>query len=350
VKPGPLRLAERFDRVVATRAALWLAVALIALALLAPRLTLPRRVFDGVIVLDITQSMNTPDMLLDGRPAGRLEFAKARLHQALAQLPCGSRVGWGVFTEYRSYILIRPVEVCANYSDLQATLDRIGGGMAWAPGSQITRGLFSALRISAHMPEQPAIVFITDGHEAPPLRRDWAPVLPDEVVAPRGMIVGVGGGDLRPIPKADPTGHVIGIWGPEDVMQSPPRESIDVNAAESDFAPTGTEHLSSLKESHLQQLARLTRLGYVRLAAATPMASILLDSRATRWAPAPVPLRLPLTLLALAALAAGIGVRRDLRHTLAAVARAVARRPAFTLLRRRRPVQVRPGPLSPGRT
>jgi mxaL protein len=297
--------------------ALWPAAALIALALFAPPVDLPRRVFDGVVVIDITQSMNTPDAVIDGRPASRLAFAKARLRRALAQLPCGSRIGWGVFTEYRSYVLLKPVEVCANYSDLAAALDRIGGGMAWAAGSQITRGLFSALRISAHMPERPAIVFVTDGHEAPPLRRDFAPSLPDDAVNPRGMIVGVGGDSLRPIPKYDPTGHPIGVWGPEDVMQSPPRESIDADRANTEFPPTGTEHLSSLKQPHLQQLADFTGLGYARLTASASMADILQDAHATRRLPVSTDLRAPCALAALLLVMAGIGARRRLPRALA---------------------------------
>jgi mxaL protein len=105
----------------AARAALLAALALTAVAVLGPRPVLPRRVFDGIVVLDITQSMNTLDTLLDGQPASRLAFAKARLQRALARLPCGARVGWGVFTEYRSYVLLLPVEVCAHYAELSAT-------------------------------------------------------------------------------------------------------------------------------------------------------------------------------------------------------------------------------------
>jgi len=294
------------------RIALWAAAALVALAWLAPAVTLPRRVFEGVVVLDITQSMNTLDGVLDGRPVSRLAFAKDRLRHALAQLPCGSRIGWGVFTEYRSYVLLKPVEVCANYSELVAALGHIGGGMAWAGGSQITRGLLSALRISAHMADTPAVIFVTDGHEAPPLRSDFAPVLPDEVTDPHGTIVGVGGNELRPIPKFDPTGHAMGVWGPEDVMQSPPRESIDLDPASPEFAPTGIEHLSSLKQAHLRHLAALTRLGYARLDASTSMLDILLDRQATRRRMVPTDLRGPLALLALPLLFLGIGVRRRL--------------------------------------
>jgi len=297
----------------AVRTALAAAVALIALALTAPRPVLPRRVFDGIVVLDITQSMSTIDALVDGQPASRLAAVKAQLHRALARLPCGARLGWGVFTEYRSAVLLLPVEVCANYAELSAGLDRIDNTMAWAGGSQITKGLLSALRISAHIPEHPAVVFFTDGHEAPPLRSDYAPVIPDDATDRHGFIVGVGGDQARPIPKTDPTGHPLGVWGPQEVMQAAPLDpgETDRPASSANGQAPGTEHLSSLKEAHLRDLAALTGLGYVRLQASTDVAGILQDDRATRRLPAPTDARAPLAAIALALLLFALGpVRR----------------------------------------
>jgi mxaL protein len=310
-------LRSRPDRADASpwkvRTALLAAVALTALALAAPRPVLPRRVFDGIVVLDITQSMNTLDALIDGRPASRLAAAKSRLHRALARLPCGARLGWGAFTEYRSTVLLLPVEVCANYAELSATLDRIDGTMAWAGGSEISKGLMSALRISARVPGHPAVVFFTDGHEAPPLRADYVPVLPDDAADPHGMIVGVGGDTLRPIPKVDPTGQPLGVWGPEEVMQAPPQLAAGEPQRPADpGAVAGTEHLSSLKQAHLQELAALTGLGYARLQPTTDVAAILQDDRATRSLPAPVDLRAPLIVFALALLVFAIGPARRL--------------------------------------
>jgi mxaL protein len=299
------------------RGALLAASVLLALALAAPRPVLPRRVFDGIVVLDITQSMNTLDALLDGQPASRLAFAKARLHRALGQLPCGARLGWGVFTEYRSYVLLLPVEVCANYAELSATLDRIDGTMAWAGDSQISKGLMSALRISARIPEHPAIVFFTDGHEAPPLRADFVPVVPDDATDRHGLIVGIGGDALRPIPKVDPTGHPIGVWGPDDVMQAPPSASPEPAQSTASGAVTGApaaraEHLSSLKQSHLLELAALTGLGYARLQSSTDVAGLLQGEQSSRTLAVPVDVRTPLAALALALLVFAIDPIRRL--------------------------------------
>ena len=89
-----------------------------AACLVNPGWPLERARFDHVIVLDITQSMNVQDESLDGKPVSRLAYAKQALREALLRLPCGSKVGWGVFTEYRSFLLFEPVEVCANLSEL----------------------------------------------------------------------------------------------------------------------------------------------------------------------------------------------------------------------------------------
>ena len=297
-----------------TRLALLAAAALTAVALLAPHPVLPRRVFDGVVVLDITQSMNTLDTLVDGQPTSRLALAKARLHRALAELPCGARVGWGVFTEYRSYVLLLPLEVCAHYAELSATLDRIDNTMAWAGGSEVSKGLMSALRIAAHIPEQPAIVFFTDGHEAPPLRDDFAPVVPDDATNPHGLIVGVGGDALRPIPKFDPTGHPVGVWGPDDVVQAPPQPGWVEQAEPAQHerkVTVGTEHLSSLKQTHLRQLATLAGLRYVRLEPSTDVAELLQDDQAARTRSVPVDVRMPLEVAALLLLVLALGpIRR----------------------------------------
>jgi mxaL protein len=294
------------------RLALLAALALTAVALLAPRPLLPRRVFDGIVVLDITQSMNTLDTLLDGQPASRLLFAKARLQSALARLPCGARLGWGVFTEYRSYVLLLPVEVCAHYAELSATLEQINGTMAWAGGSEISKGLMSALRISARIPEHPGVVFFTDGHEAPPLRSDFIPVVPDDATNPHGIIVGVGGDELRPIPKYDPTGHPIGVWGPDEVLQAPPQQGSSEPPQPARQTAAGSEHLSSLKETHLRELAALVGLGYARLRPSTDVADLLQDRQVTRTRPVPVDTRAPLAAVALVLIVFATGPARRL--------------------------------------
>ena len=61
------------------------AVALTLLAIVLPRVTLTRNVYDLVAVVDITGSMNTRDMMLSGKPASRLDATKAALERLLSE-------------------------------------------------------------------------------------------------------------------------------------------------------------------------------------------------------------------------------------------------------------------------
>jgi mxaL protein len=280
-----------------------LALALLAAAFALPTLALPGRAHDTVVVFDITQSMEVQDHALDGAPAERLAFARRAARDALGTLPCGSRVGWAAFAEYRTVLLLAPIEVCAHYDDLLATLDGIDGRMRWGQASEVTKGAYWAVRVAQEAGRHdggdapPAVVFVTDGHEAPPLRE--APALFDDLVpgAVRGWILGAGGVEARPIPKTDADGRRRGFWRPEDVVQ-----------------PEGDgprrEHLSSLREPHLRRLAGRVGFDYARLTPAT-LAAAMTDPRFARQRPVPTDVRWVPAGLALALL---VAVFRPARH------------------------------------
>ena len=56
-------------------ATLALAALLLAVGFFQPTLPWKRSLFEHVVVIDVTQSMNVTDMQLDGKPAARLAFA-----------------------------------------------------------------------------------------------------------------------------------------------------------------------------------------------------------------------------------------------------------------------------------
>jgi len=270
----------------------WL-LALAALALAAtflnPGLRIERRLFEHVVVLDITQSMNVTDQVLAGKPASRLAFAKEALRQGLLDLPCGSQVGWAVFTEYRSFLLLAPVEVCANLGELRATLARIDGRMAWSGNSEVSKGLHSALVIAKELPGKPSLVFITDGQEAPPLNPQYRPAFDDKPGEVAGLLVGVGELLPSPIPKSDPLGRPLGVWRADEVMQTDMRRqgrgaSVSGETLADDGAgpaaaglgaTPGTEHLSALREGYLRLLASERGLRFHRLQTAQGLSQAL---------------------------------------------------------------------------
>lgn len=301
------------------RSAKFAAAALVLLlaTLFDPHITLPRRSYDFVIVLDITQSMNTEDYVLDDKPVSRLRYVKHVLHQVLRDLPCGSRVGWSIFSEYRVLPLVAPVEVCADYHDLLQTLDKIDGRMAWAGASEIAKGVFWGLRTTKQTPGNHGMVFFTDGQEAPPINPSQRPSYDGKPGEVRGLIVGVGGDTLSPIPKVDPEGNPLGVWLADEVLQtdtisqgrmstSSRERMVDESGKEvKTIPPTMTEHLSSLKELYLRPLAAELGLGYHRLTTADKLLGAMTSPDLARVAPVRIDLRPYIAGLALALLLLG---------------------------------------------
>lgn len=302
----------------------------LAASLLDPQVMLRRGLFEHVVVLDVTQSMNVTDTLIDGRPASRLAFAKHALRAALQELPCGSKLGWAIFTEYRSYLLLTPVEVCANRVELRAMLERIDGRMAWSGNSEVAKGLHSAIVIAKALPQVPSLVFVTDGHEAPPLSPGQRPAFDDKPGEVAGLLVGVGE-PLRaaPIPKTDPLGRPLGLWGADEVLQFDPRTRgasvagetmVEHGLASADVAvglsaTPGSEHLSSLREPYLQLLAAEGQFGYQRLRSPDGLADALRAPALARPLAAPAHARVALLALALLLLLAPYAARRPQRTT-----------------------------------
>jgi mxaL protein len=272
------------------------AAACLLAACLEPEITLPQRTFDYVITLDITQSMNTTDTVLDGVRMSRIAYAKRLLQGLLPRLPCGSRVGWAIFTEYRVFLLFTPVEVCANYDALAQTLRRIDNDMAWAGGSEIARGLFAGLEVASRIPGKPAFVFITDGQEAPPVNPEFRPAFDGTPGAVPGVILGVGGHELSPIPKIGRDGRFLGYWSATEVPQTDSYSAGRATSRPNDLLynqagqpirplpPSGTEQLSSLKSAYLRSLALETGLQYRRLDGAGSLYSALTQRGLARTA------------------------------------------------------------------
>lgn len=259
--------------------AVGLALLLLLIAFFLPPVELPRKTYDYIVVFDLTQSMDVQDYEMDRVPVSRLTFARAAMRAVLPDLPCGSRIGWGVFAEYRTVVLLAPVEVCSRYNDLLASLDQIDGQMRWNNASEITKGVFWALRAARDVGGDPHIVLFTDGHEAPPLdaTRLAVPMFDDITPgATQGWIIGVGGDAPRPIPRTDDAGNPLGFWHADQVIQR-------ATDPASGPAASSREHLSALREEHLQALAQQVGFEYRRMTDLDSIEPVFTDARfATR--------------------------------------------------------------------
>lgn len=303
--PRSRAVADRVVRLLSTRqnAPIVAAALLLAAAVWLPPVTLERPAYRYLVAFDVTQSMDVDDQMLAGAPATRLEAAREAAREALRRLPCGSTLGWAVFTGFRVMPLVLPIEVCANYDALLASLDEIDGRMRWANASNVGKGASWVVRSARAIDPDTRVVFFTDGHESPPLRSD-ADLPPITDISPgevRGWLIGVGGYTPSRIPRSDGDGQAIGWWQAADVVQR--------------FGPgtpgTAHEHLSELREPHLQALGRLLGLGYRRLVATDTAAAAMLDPALAQPLRVATDLRGWPALLALVLLAARF--RPDLR-------------------------------------
>jgi mxaL protein len=287
-------------------------------ALEQPSLVLARRVYRYVFVLDITESMNVPDMRGSDAPMTRIAFARESLARALPRLGCGSEAGIALFAEHRALLLVAPVEICAHYDSIRALLAEISWRLAWRGGSEIARGLDSSLEMTSALGAETRLVFLSDGHEAPPVHPELRMHLDDDAGKARGLIAGIGGDTLVPIPVLDEDTHTVGYWGRGDVQQvdsyslgrhgsEQTEEMKGIEAGDlAERIARGTEHLSSLKEGYLRELAREARLDYTRLSTPEDLGQVLLQTRYAHREPVATDVRWAFALAALAFLVAAL--------------------------------------------
>ncbi len=253
----------------------WLLAAafgLIAAGLFLPRVRLTQEAYDAIAFVDITSSMNTRDLTLDGEPASRLDVIKDRLRGFVASLPCRSKFGLGIFTARRVFVLFEPVEVCENFSAINASLTGLDWRMAWEGNSYVAKGLFSAIALAKSLKAD--LIFLSDGHGAPPLPFSGIPPFEGERGEVSGLIGGIGGHTKTPLTKYDNEGHEIGTYDTQEVPQEnragpPPPDAESRPGYHPKWAPFGNEvvdngeHLAFIREPHLQELAGITGLDYV---------------------------------------------------------------------------------------
>lgn len=294
--------------------ALAAALSLACLAILVPPLPLTRPGVSVLAVIDITGSMNVRDYTHAGRPASRLDTAKAALRRLIPELPCGSRLALALFTERRPFLLFTPVEVCADFAPLDGAIAGLDWRMAWEGDSRIAAGLHRAVAMAGELDAD--LLFVSDGQETPPLPATGLPAFEGKPGAVRGLILGAGGYALAPIPKYNDRGREIGFYAEADVQQEnrfgpPPadaesREGYNPrNAPFGAAAARGEEHLSSVREGHLKALAAQTGLAYAHLEGPDGLRGPLLAAATPR----PLPGRLdPRPFLGAAALALVLAV------------------------------------------
>lgn len=244
------------------------ALALLLVALLHPSIPVKRDIYTYLLVVDITQSMNTEDMSQRGKPVSRIAYTRQLLHDSVAQMPCGTRVGVALFAGVITSTLFHPVEVCGSFDAIQDTIEHLEWRQAWHGNSRLGFGLLSASAAVKALPEPAQVVFFTDGEEAPRLHAFNMADLTNWQGGKGWLLVGIGSDQRTPIPKMDENNKVIGYWSNNTYQLEPgiaqvseeTRGERDNSVATADYE----RYLSTLDEKYLQSLAKTIHGQYVR--------------------------------------------------------------------------------------
>ncbi len=237
------------------------------LALINPSLPLKHNIYSYFIVLDITQSMNAADMKINGKPTSRLNFSKKIISETLSTLPCGTKVGLGLFSGVNVVALYTPIELCENFSSLQDTLEHAQWLNAWTADSRVREGLLASAQTMNNFPEPAQLVFLTDGEEAPKLHAFNTRDLTTFQGADGWLIAGIGTLTGGPIPKYDQNRQHIGFWSHESMQLAPgaaPIAAAGILQRKSDLADSPQDrYISKLAENYLQKTAKEISARYV---------------------------------------------------------------------------------------
>lgn len=246
-----------------------LAIAVLIPVWFSPTTQMHSQVQDTLFVIDISESMNVQDVDYPRPHSSRLQLAKDVVRASMASLSCGSRVSVALFAGDESVVLFEPLEVCRHFSAMDQVVARLDTRMRWVGDSWLVRALVMATKEAQK--RQLNIVMVSDGDEMP---RHSAPRLTEllEIKGKvKGLLIGVGGETLQPIPKLNDQQHIIGYWTPEEAVieGNHPNLLAYVKAlAPGERAAPGmldevSEHLSALNKPFLTGIADASMFTFV---------------------------------------------------------------------------------------
>lgn len=269
-------------------------LALLVAALFRPAIPVKHNIYSYFFVVDITQSMNTADMEINGKPGSRLAHTKQLLHGILSTMPCGTKVGVGMFSSVNVVTLFFPIDVCANFSSIKETIDHMDWRSAWTADSRVREGILSAAQAINNFPEPAQGVFFTDGEEAPKLHAFNTRDLSTLQGTDGWLLVGIGSDIGGPIPRLDSKNQLTGYWSHESMQLVPgaaPIAAAGILQRKSDTAEgINDRYVSRLEEHYLQSLSREIGATYIRGNQLQPVVSSLEKLKPARkeWSSLPI--------------------------------------------------------------
>lgn len=283
-------------------ALLALALLVLLVALLRPTLPMQRNIYTHLLVVDISQSMNTEDMRLDGKPVSRLAYTQRLLHDLIGSMPCGTRVGIAFFAGASAALQFSPIEVCQNFDAIQDNIAHMEWRMAWSGNSRLRQGAQSIAHLKRTMSEPAQVIFFTDGEEAPRLHAFNTLDLAGFQGGKGWLVVGIGSEEGAPIPKFDENNKLLGYWSAESFQTQPGIAQIsqqNFGARDSEVAMMdSSRQYSKLDEDYLKQYSAEIGSDYVRGNNIARVQTAILERKPARRDIAPVEINLLLASIA----------------------------------------------------
>ena len=247
---------------------LFLSIIFLFLALINPKLTIKRDIHNFIFVVDISQSMLTKDMVIDGESVSRLDYSKQLLQGIMDQLPCKTNVSVAMFAGVSVAATYTPINICNNFSAISSTIQHLDWRSVWSGNSRIREGFTSLARLIRSFPQSARVVFLTDGEEAPKLHAFNTRDLSQFQGETDWLIVGIGSEEGAAIPKYDSENQLIGFWSNESFALQPGIAQISESniGSRSDIIAfnESDRYISKLNEKYLIEVTSMIKGQYVR--------------------------------------------------------------------------------------
>ena len=247
---------------------LFLSIIFLIVGLINPKVTIERDIHNYIFVVDISQSMLTKDMTIDGEKISRLDFSKKLLQGIMDQLPCKTNVSVAMFAGVSIAATYTPINVCDNFSAISSTIQYLDWRSVWSGNSRIREGFSSLARLIRSFPQSARVVFLTDGEEAPKLHAFNTRDLSQFQGESDWLIVGIGSEEGSAIPKYDSENQLIGFWSNESFALQPGIAQISESniGSRSDIIAfsESDRYISKLNEKYLVEITSMIKGKYVR--------------------------------------------------------------------------------------
>ena len=247
---------------------LCLSIVFLILGLINPKVNIERDIHNYIFVVDISQSMLTKDMSIEGQKVSRLDYSKNLLQGIMDQLPCKTNVSIGMFAGVSVAATYTPINICDNYSAINSTIQHLDWRSVWSGNSRIREGLSNLARLIRSFPQSARVVFLTDGEEAPRLHTFNTRDLSQFQGETDWLMVGIGSEEGSAIPKYDSENQLIGFWSIDSFALQPGIAQIsesNIGARNDSIAFSESDrYISKLNEKYLIEITSMIKGQYVK--------------------------------------------------------------------------------------